>query len=135
MAQLAPRYAEIQALQAEVVTLSFGTEYWARAWLQETASPFPFLLDPERRVYHAYGLQSSVVRSWMPQNLWYYTKAVLQGRETFGKRGDPHQLGGDFIVDSQGIVRLAHPSREPTDRPLVARLLQVLAASKQSFEG
>jgi alkyl hydroperoxide reductase subunit AhpC len=127
VAQLAPRYAEIQALNAEAVTVSFGTEYWARVWLQETVSPFPFLLDPERRAYHAYGLQSSVFRSWMPRNLWYYVKAVAQGRETFGRRGDPHQLGGDFIVDSRGIVRLAHPSREPTDRPSVEQLLQVLA--------
>lgn len=130
MVQLAPRYAEIQALQAEVVTLSFGTEYWARMWLQETGSLFPFFLDPERQVYQAFGLQTSLFRSWMPQNLWYYTKAVLQGRETFGKRGDPHQLGGDFIVDSQGVVRLAHPSREPTDRPSAERLLQVLAATR-----
>jgi hypothetical protein len=124
--QLAPRYQEIQALNAEVATISFGIEYWARMWLQETQSPFPFLVDPERAAYHAYGLQSSVVRSWMPQNLWYYAKAALQGREKFGKRGDPHQLGGDFIVDSRGIVRLAHPSSEPTDRPSVDRLLAVM---------
>lgn len=126
MVQLAPHYAEIQALNAEVATISFGIEYWARMWLQETQSPFPFLVDPERAAYHAFALQSSVFRSWMPQNLWYYAKATLQGREKFGKRGDPHQLGGDFIVDGRGIVRLAHPSSEPTDRPSVERLLAVM---------
>lgn len=124
--QLVPHYQEIQALNSEVVTISFGIDYWARMWLQETESPFPFLVDPEREAYHAFGLQSSIVRSWMPQNLWYYAKATLQGREKFGKRGDPHQLGGDFIIDSQGIVRLAHPSKEPTDRPDVEKLLQIL---------
>ena len=67
----------------------------------------------------------------MPQNLWFYAKATLQGREKFGKRGDPHQLGGDFIVDSQGIVRLAHPSKEPTDRPSVNHLLKVLQKFQQ----
>jgi len=125
--QLVPHAGEISAMHTAVITLSFGTEYWAKTWLQETGSPFRFLVDPERRAYHAYGLQSSVLRSWMPQNLWYYTKAVLQGRELLGKRGDPHQLGGDFIIDNQGIVRLAHPSRDPTDRPSAARLLRVLA--------
>lgn len=124
--QLAPHYAEIKALNTDVVTISFGIEYWARMWLQETQSPFPFLVDPERAAYHAFALQSSVFRSWMPQNLWYYAKATLQGREKFGKRGDPHQLGGDFIVDGRGIVRLAHPSSEPTDRPSVERLLAVM---------
>jgi alkyl hydroperoxide reductase subunit AhpC len=124
--QVAAHKPEFEALNTNVVTISFGIEYWAKMWLQETQSPFPFLIDPERDAYHAYGLQSSIVRSWMPQNLWYYAKATLQGREKFGKRGDPHQLGGDFIVDSQGIVRLAHPSKEPTDRPSIEKLLQVL---------
>ena len=126
MVQVAAQQQEFEALKTNVVTISFGTAHWANMWLQETESPFPFLIDPERAAYHAFGLQSSVIRYWMPQNLWYYAKATLQGREKFGKRGDPHQLGGDFIVDSQGIVRLAHPSKEPTDRPRVEKLLTVL---------
>lgn len=126
MVQVAAHQQEFEALHTNVVTVSFGIDYWAKMWLQETQSPFPFLIDAERDAYHAFGLQSSIVRSWMPQNLWYYAKATLQGREKFGKRGDPHQLGGDFIVDSQGIVRLAHPSKEPTDRPSVDQLLMVL---------
>ena len=126
MVQVAAHQQEFEALNTNVVTVSFGMDYWAKMWLQETQSPFPFLIDPGRDAYHAFGLQSSIVRSWMPQNLWFYAKATLQGREKFGKRGDPHQLGGDFIVDGQGIVRLAHPSKEPTDRPDVERLLQIL---------
>jgi alkyl hydroperoxide reductase subunit AhpC len=124
--QVAAHNEAFQSLNTDIVTISFGIDYWARMWLQETQSPYPFLVDPERNAYHAYGLQSSVIRSWMPQNLWFYAKATLQGREKFGKRGDPHQLGGDFIVDNQGIVRLAHPSKEPTDRPSVNQLLAVL---------
>ena len=126
MVQVVSHQQEFEVLNTNVVTISFGIEYWARMWLQETQSPFPFYIDPERNTYHAYGLQSSIFRSWMPQNLWYYAKATLQGREKFGKRGDPHQLGGDFIVDSQGIVRLAHPSKEPTDRPSIKKLLHIL---------
>ena len=126
MVQVASHLQEFEALNTNIVTVSFGIDYWAKMWLQETLSPFPFLINPERDAYHAYGLQSSIVRSWMPQNLWFYAKATLQGREKFGKRGDPHQLGGAFIVDSQGIVRLAHPSKEPTDRPSVERILQIL---------
>ena len=125
MAQVVAHQAEINA-HANVVTVSFGTEYWAQAWRQETRSPFPFLMDANRSAYQAYGLESSVLRSWSPANLWYYTKAALQKRETFGKRGDPHQLGGDFIIDPQGVIRLAHPSREPTDRPTMDHILRVL---------
>jgi hypothetical protein len=72
-----------------------------------------------------------VFSSWSPANLWYYTKAVLNKRETFGKRGDPHQLGGDFVIDQFGAVRLAHPSREPTDRPTLSELLRLLKSLPQ----
>lgn len=130
MAQVVAHHTEIEAAGANVVTISFGTPYWANAWLQETESPYPFLIDPERTAYHAYGLKSSVFSSWSPANLWFYGKAVLQGRETFGKRGDPHQLGGDFIIDQYGIVRLAHPSHDPTDRPSVAKLLANLQTNQ-----
>ncbi len=126
MAQVVAHQAEFATLQTNVVTISFGTPYWAQMWLQETGSPFPFLVDAERAAYLAYGLESSVFRSWSPANLWYYTKAILQKRETFGRRGDPHQLGGDFIIDPQGIVRLVHPSREPTDRPSLYEVWRVL---------
>ena len=126
MAQVVSYYAQIQAAQTDVVTVSFDTPYWSQVWLQETQSPFPFLADPDRIAYRAYGLESSVLRSWSPANLWYYTKAVLQRRETFGKRGNPHQLGGDFVIDAHGIIQMAHPSREPTDRPTVDKILAVL---------
>ena len=126
MAQVVYHHEQIQAAQTNVVTVSFDTPYWSQVWLQETQSPFPFLIDIERAAYRAYGLESSTLRSWSPANLWYYAKAIAQKRQTYGKRGDPHQLGGDFVIDPQGIIRLAHPSREPTDRPTVATILDVL---------
>jgi alkyl hydroperoxide reductase subunit AhpC len=126
VAQVVAHQAEFAALNTNVVTVSFGTPYWSQVWLQETGSPFPFLVDAERAAYHAYGLESSVFRSWSPANLWYYTKAVLQKREMFGKRGDPHQLGGDFIVDAQGRIRLAHPSHDPIDRPSLETIMTLL---------
>lgn len=126
MVQVVTHQEEIQALNTDVITVSFGTIYWAQIWLQETQSPFPFLVDQERTAYHAYGLQASVFRSWSIKNLWYYIKAVREGRELLGKRGNPHQLGGDFIIDHQGIVCLAHPSSEPTDRVGLDKILTLL---------
>ena len=127
MAQVVAHSAEIEKLNANVVTIAFEASFWAGVWLQETQSPFPFLLDPEREAYHAYGLQASALRAWSPRTLWYYLKAAWQGRERLGKRGDPHQLGGDFIIDPQGIVRLAQPSRDPLDRPSLDQILTTLS--------
>ncbi len=66
--------------------------------------------------------------------MWYHVKAILQNRETFGKRGDPHQLGGDFIIDASGIVQLSHPSRDSTDRPSLDEILTVLQKINQNGE-
>ncbi|GJM41953.1 MAG: hypothetical protein DHS20C20_22350 [Ardenticatenaceae bacterium] len=108
----------------QIATISFGTEYWSNVWLHETQSPFPFLVDHELNAYRAYGLESSILRAWSPRNLLYYAKAKLNGREMLGNRGDTHQLGGDFLVGGNGRIQLAHPSRDPVDRPSIDQLLQ-----------
>jgi peroxiredoxin len=126
VAQLRRFTDELAQLDAQVLLVSFGEERWARAWLQETGAPFPLLLDPERAVYRAYGLETSFVRVWSPKVMWHYTRRVLAGQKLQSIQGDPHQLGGDFVVDAQGVIRLAHRSRDPVDRPPVETLLAAL---------
>ena len=117
---------EFARLKTEVFIVSFGVERWARAWLRETEVPFPLLLDQDRRVYRAYGLERSARRAWAPRVIWHYVRQLAAGRRLHAIEGDPHQLGGDFIIDRNGIVRFAHRERDPVDRPPVARLLEVL---------
>jgi peroxiredoxin len=124
--QVVSHYAEIQALDAQVVAISFGTPYWARVWLQETEAPFPLLLDPTHHSYQAYGLERSRLRAYSPKTLLYYLRAAVTGEKSLGNRGDTGQLGGDFIVDAAGIMRLAYASQEPVDRPSIQTLLAVL---------
>lgn len=126
MAQLCQHQDELQRLNTEVLVISFGALPLARAWLEETCAPFRLLLDPEREVYHAYGLESSLLRSWNLKTVRYYVERVRAGHQWRGIQGDSSQLGGDFIVDVEGIMRLAYRSRDPTDRPPVERLLAIL---------
>lgn len=121
-----PYYDDIRALNTAVIAVSFETGYWVQVWLAETGAPFPLLLDPTRQAYQAYGLEQSRLRSWSPKNLWYYARARLAGRRGVVTGADTSQLGGDFIVDAGGVIRLAHRSHDPTDRPPVADLLAVL---------
>jgi hypothetical protein len=48
---------------------------------------------------------------------------LTSGRKWRGIQGDSAQLGADFVVDTEGIVRLAYRSHDPTDRPPAADLL------------
>ena len=127
MAQLRHRVAELEAMQTRVVVVSFGSTMGAKAWLLETGAPFTFLLDPDRAAYRAYGLEHSLARSWGLNVWWRYAQLLLAGRKWRGTQGDSGQLGGDFIVDPAGVIRLAYRSHDPTDRPPMSRLLTVLS--------
>ena len=58
--------------------------------------------------------------------MFHYLKLILRGQKLLPVQGDPHQLGGDVVVDAAGIIRLAHRSRDPIDRPDVETLLAAL---------
>ncbi len=124
--QVVSHQAAFEAANINIVTISFGTAYWVNMWLNETKSPFPFLRDTEKYAYKAYNLESSTLRSWSPATILYYAKAKLQGREILSQRGDAHQLGGDFLIDPQGVIRLSHPSSDPTDRPSLDELMKAV---------
>jgi peroxiredoxin len=126
VAQVVSQYDEIKTLNTRVIAISFGLEYWVRAWLEQTQAPFPVLLDPHRASYRTYGLEKSFWRAWSVKSLWYYAKAVLRGELLQGFRGETDQLGGDFIIDNRGIIRFAYPSHDPTDRPSIETLLTAL---------
>lgn len=126
MAQLCQHQDELKRLKTEVLIISFGALPLARVWLKETCAPFRLLLDPERVVYRAYGLERSWLRSWNLNTVQYYVQQMRAGRQWRGIQGDSAQLGGDFIVDADDVVRLAYRSHDPTDRPPVEQLLAVL---------
>lgn len=105
-------------------------EDWAQRWVEETCSAFPFLMDPQRQLYRALGLERSLARSWNLKTLWHYARAALSGRSLKPIQGDSAQLGGDFVVDEGGTLRYAHHSRDPVDRPPVDEVLQALSAAR-----
>jgi len=116
---------ELKKLNAAVVIITFGPAYLVKNWIEETQAPFLVLIDEERAAYRAYGLERSLVRSWGIKTIWQYAQLLLSGRRWRGIQGDSGQLGGDFIVDTQGMLRLVHPSQNPTDRPPISELLQI----------
>jgi len=126
VAQLCQYSAELQTLKTQVVVISFGSTFGAQAWLDETEARFTLLLDPSRAAYTAYGLEYSLTRSWRPKVWLEYARLMLSGRKWRGIQGDSGQLGGDFIVDSNGVIRFAYRSLDPTDRPPMDDLLAVL---------
>lgn len=117
-------------LNVKVFIITFGNLLGAQNWLKETCSPFTLLLDPDRSIYERYGLERSLLRSWGFKTIWMYIKLLLSGRKWRGIQGDSAQLGGDFIIDSRGIIKLAYRSHDPTDRPSVSSMLALISKIK-----
>jgi peroxiredoxin len=126
VAQLRHFSAELEARKTRVALISFGTTELAQAWVAETNASFRFLLDPERKAYQAFGLDQSMRRSWGIKVWLEYTRLMVKGRKWRGIQGDSSQLGGDIIVDREGIIRMAYRSQDPTDRPPVSDILERL---------
>jgi len=60
---------------------------------------------------------------------------LLSGQEWKGIQGDSTQLGGDFIIDHNGIVLFTYRSRDPTDRPPVEELMEHLQEIGRQHKG
>lgn len=88
--------------------------------------PLSVLADPDRTVYRAYGLgRGSWWRVWGPRVLGRYARLVRAGGrvERPAPGDDLNQLGGDFVVGPDGMLRLCRPQTGPDDRPTVDELL------------
>jgi len=124
---LCARQHEFAKLNTRVYIISFGTLPAIQQWMKETCSSFDVLLDRDRTVYQAYQLERSRLKAKSPRILWLYFTYWLQGRKFHDSHGDDtSQLGGDFIIDKNRILRLVHPSQDPADRPPVDDLLKAL---------
>jgi len=89
---------------------------------------FPILADPERTAYRAFGLKRlSWHRVFSLATLKLYLKLFRKGlvRQDYGEN-DVYQAGGDFLIDRNGAVHLAHRSEDPADRPSVSTLLKAI---------
>jgi peroxiredoxin len=135
VAQLCRFQDEIEALNTRGVIISFGSPPLAQKWIEETQATFPILIDPEMISYRAFGLENSLARSWSPKIWFEYARLMARGRKWRGIQGDSGQLGGDFIVDRTGIIRMAFRSHDPADRPSVDDIVEVLREINDHSEG
>jgi peroxiredoxin len=124
--QLHRQKDDFERLRSRVLLISFGPPDRIPSWKQETQISFPVLFDPDRLVYKAYETERSYRRSWGVNTLIRYGKLLISGRKWRGIQGDSAQLGGSFIIDTQGMIQMSHYSQDPTDRPEVDDLITYL---------
>lgn len=137
MTQLCQYSGELDSLGVVVLLISFSSLKYGKRWLGDVCADFELLIDRAKQTYRAYGLSRSLIKAWGPKNLRRHAQLIKAGRKFSGIQGDSAQMGGDFVIDSAGIIRYAYKSRDPTDRPsaenLLAVLLETVAATSKAL--
>lgn len=119
-------YGTTRALGGAVLTVTRDPPPQARALAGELGLPFPVLSDEAGAAFRAYGLARGVRPTLRPGLLLPYLRAAARwGLHPPGR--DVWQLGGDFVLDREGRVALAHPSQHPRDHAPLERLLGAVA--------
>jgi hypothetical protein len=115
---------EINELGVQVLVVTFEAESVAQAYVHDTELQWPLLIDESRELYKAYDMQHG---KWWdiygPSAWWIYAKLLVKGRRMVASHSDFEQLGGDVLIDPEGIVRMHHVGKGPSDRPDVSSII------------
>jgi peroxiredoxin len=120
----------LEAMGATAVLVSHDDpEAVRRIMLRDVDCSFPVAIDREKAAYRSWGLRSlPLPLIWLDPKVWrQYARLLLSGERMRRSGGDERQLGGDFVVDRDGLILYARPQRRD-DRPPVGELVEVIEA-------
>lgn len=120
--QLHRHQTEFEALNTQIILITHSAKFWVAGWRQSTQVDYPLLLDTNKVAYRHYDLGKSWRGVLHPRIVAYYVRHLYF---PFFK-GNTFQMGGDFIVDTAGVLRYSYRMVEPTDRPSIDTLLTAL---------
>ena len=102
-----------------------------KRYVQGRGLQWPMLHDEDRVLYQAYGFQRARLRKLIgPIAIFKYVLQILSGHA--GPPGkDIFQMGGNVLIDPNGIVKMHHASSGPHDRPDAKDVLAVVRQAMQ----
>jgi hypothetical protein len=116
---------EFQRRRVQIFAVTFESRRRTREYQRKERLPFPLLRDPRRTAYERFGIERrSGFGILQPATIVYYIKRFLQGQMPARVKADPYQLGGDVLIDVDGIVLWVYRSSQPADRPSVDAILR-----------
>lgn len=112
--------------KCKIIIISYGNTEAVSKWKEEIGCPFAVYRDPDRKLYDLFALEQSIKRVWNTETISSYAAMKVSGDRLPIMSGDddPHQMGGDFVLDDEGSVLLHYASKIPSDRPSIEQLLE-----------
>src|SRR5258706_16027534 len=134
MAQLGLRYAEIQALDAEVLQVTHNTLDEARGYLKHYPMKFPYLCDADRAAHERYGVEMIGMNlgGFLSSGAAVVADLVTKGETTpppipyFKRYAGKDTNQAVFVLDRDGIVRAEHRLGPNAPLPSAAELISAL---------
>jgi hypothetical protein len=128
---LRERAGEIEELGIATLVVTFERPDIASAYVEETALPWPLVLDPARRLYQAFGMaRGDRWAIWGPASWGIYLSLLRRGRRLRPPTGDIYQLGGDVLIEPGGLVAYHRVGEGPADRPEIDELLGIVRGGR-----
>lgn len=130
VASLRDRATAFAAEGVSIAAVGQGTPRDACRFREQLDLPFAVLSDADRSAYATYGLMDGTVEQiYSPVPGLKLASAMLRGHRPHRTIGSVRQLPGTFVIDRNGLVRVAHPGLHAADVPEIATLLpRILAA-------
>ncbi len=119
----------------QVVLVGHGGPEDARRFVEARPVPFRVLVDPSRAAYERYGLKrGSISQVFGPQCVAPMVRAALQPncRQGLPNGGNVMQMPGAFVVDTAGVLLLAHRGATIADNPTTGQLLASLGGERRA---
>lgn len=117
---------QVAERDAELTLIGSGSPEQGSAFGERTATPFRILADPELVGYRAMELRSRLYGGFRRQTLPRLIRAWLAGFRGHGTQGDPHQLGGVFIITPEHEVVYSYYSQTLDDRVSPYEIVEAL---------
>ncbi len=108
----------------QIILVGLGNPDEAEAFRKQFSPSLPIICDPEKILYHAYGLKKVSVAALASPSLWLNgLKTLAKGHMPGISKDNVMQMSGVFLIDTAGDIRYAYYSKDPSDNPSVDSLL------------
>lgn len=110
----------------EIVVITFTAVENVKRYGEINDVPFRILVDPDRRVYMAYGLGRGSYRrvyGWSAARRYFQIFREHGFADLRRATDDTLQLGGDFVINAEGVLTYGFWGAGPDDRPTPAELV------------
>ena len=124
LAQLEQHQGELRAAGLSVAAIGIGEPKHAERYCGQLAPSITCLINPTLEAYRAFGLkEGSALQLVGPKTLLASAGAAMRGFTQGKNTGNPLMLGGVFVIDPQGVIRLARYDEYAGDHPDLAEVV------------